>query len=189
MAAGEKQLLRNQIRRTLTDLSPSVRAHASELIRTHLENFSNFQTANVIYAFAPTPIEPDWLLGSLTPGKTWAFPRLDGQRVNFYPVDDLATMTPGTFGILEPPGEDVAPEPDMILVPGVAYDMHGNRLGRGGGYYDRFLSRFGGYRLAIAFDFQVLLSVPTDPHDKSVQAIVSETGVRICHGGRAHHLP
>ncbi len=189
MAAGEKQLLRNQIRRSLNDLSPQVRAQSSELIRSHLEGFPNFQAAKVIYAFAPTPIEPDWMLGSLTPGKIFAFPRLNGQHIDFFPVKDPSTMTPGAFGILEPPGEEFAPEPDLILIPGVAYDMRGNRLGRGGGYYDRLLGRFGGYRLAIAFDFQVVLSVPTDPHDKSVQAIVSESGVRICHGGRVHHLP
>lgn len=189
MAAGEKQLLRNQIRRSLAELPSSTREDASISIRESLEESEIFQSAKVIYAFAPTSKEPDWLLNSLPSGMTFAFPRIRDNRVDFYVVDELERMTPGAFGILEPPLDEPAPGPDLIFVPGVAFDMHGNRIGRGGGYYDRVLSRFAGYRLGIAFDFQVLLSVPTDPHDKPVQAILTENGFRICHGGRDHHLP
>ncbi|HCJ91672.1 MAG TPA: 5-formyltetrahydrofolate cyclo-ligase [Acidaminococcaceae bacterium] len=76
----------------------------------------------------------------------------------------------------------VAPERiDLILVPGSAFTEQGARLGRGAGYYDRFLAASGGYRLAVACEDMVVESVPTDPWDQAVEAIVTEARWIRCH--------
>ncbi|HEY5653021.1 MAG TPA: 5-formyltetrahydrofolate cyclo-ligase [Pontiella sp.] len=88
-------------------------------------------------------------------------------------------LEPGHLSIPEPVSiKRVPPENiDLILVPGLAFDASGNRLGRGGGYYDRILSGFPNYCTAIAFDFQLIPQIPVDAHDEPVDAIVTESKI------------
>ena len=88
-------------------------------------------------------------------------------------------LRPGRFGILAP---DTAQCPlvdsargAVVLVPGLAFARDGHRLGHGGGYFDRFLSRFDGTSIGLVYDFQVLDGLPIDPHDERVHWIVSES--------------
>jgi 5-formyltetrahydrofolate cyclo-ligase len=90
-------------------------------------------------------------------------------------------LVPGVFGILEPRGSEVV-EPgaiDFVLVPARGFDRQGNRLGRGGGYYDRYMSHpdFHAIRCGIAFAAQVLDAIPHDAHDLPVEVLVTEEGV------------
>jgi 5-formyltetrahydrofolate cyclo-ligase len=98
---------------------------------------------------------------------------------------DLAT---GEFGILEPkPGAIRPAAPDQIdgvLVPGLAFDETGNRLGRGRGYFDRLLREMRGVRIALAFDFQILTEVPAEAHDARMDFVVTETRVLKIKGNR-----
>ena len=95
---------------------------------------------------------------------------------------EMAEITPDTtfieghYGIREPRSYRLIPmsDIDLIAVPGVAFDQSGNRLGRGGGFYDRMLSGCPGYKIAVAFDFQIYPEIPTEPHDLPVDAILSE---------------
>ena len=89
----------------------------------------------------------------------------------------------GHYGIQEPLSPSLLSmgQIDLIAVPGVAFDRTGNRLGRGGGYYDRLLNGFSGVAAAVAFDFQILPKIPCEPHDKPVDFLVSETKiVNVC---------
>jgi len=93
---------------------------------------------------------------------------------------------PGVFGILEPAGSEIV-EPgsiDFVLVPARGFDRSGNRLGRGGGYYDRYMSHpdFHAIRCGIAFAAQVLDAIPHDAHDLPVHILVTEEGVLACAG-------
>ena len=85
----------------------------------------------------------------------------------------------GHYGIWEPLAPALLPmsQIDLIAVPGVAFDRKGNRLGRGGGYYDRLLDGFPGISAAVAFDFQILPHIPAEPHDRPVDRIVTETKI------------
>jgi len=85
----------------------------------------------------------------------------------------------GHYGIREPLVSALLPmsQIDLIAVPGVAFDRKGNRLGRGGGYYDRLLDGFSGVAAAVAFDFQILPKIPCEPHDRSINWIVTETKI------------
>ncbi len=187
MSAGEKQLLRNQIRELQSEYTEEEVVAASISIRRHLEEFSAFQSASVVYAFVPLRGEPNWILDGLPPGKTFAFPRISGRHVDFIVSEDPSEMTRGAFGVMEPARGPAAPPADLILVPGVAFDVHGNRLGRGRGFYDHILKTFPGYRLGVSFLKQLFLSVPIDPHDEPVRAILTEDGVQLSVGGTAHH--
>lgn len=112
------------------------------------------------------------------------FPRIgDGESegISFYRVREMAELTPGHFGILEPSADAQALEEvdqlDLVVVPGVAFDRRGYRVGLGNGYYDRFLSRFNGVKIGLAYEFQVLDRVVEDPWDIRMDGIATETGI------------
>ena len=98
--------------------------------------------------------------------------------------DDPAQLQRGRFGILEPSGTQVVIPPeeiDCVMVPGVAFDYRGGRLGFGKGYYDRFLSRLPTtYRCGLAFGIQVVPYVPQTSHDVCMHGIVTEQGFIPC---------
>ncbi|MBI5223189.1 5-formyltetrahydrofolate cyclo-ligase [Candidatus Micrarchaeota archaeon] len=93
----------------------------------------------------------------------------------FRQFTSFSEMKIGEFGIMEPTS-NLAPlkAPDLIIVPGVGFDLHGHRLGYGKGYYDRLLQNSSGYRIGIGFDFQIIDKIPDDSHDQKMDEIVSE---------------
>jgi 5-formyltetrahydrofolate cyclo-ligase len=110
-----------------------------------------------------------------------------GERAIIYvAVDDPADMVAGTYGIREPgftPQRVIAAEEfDLIVIPGVAFDTRGYRIGYGGGYFDRFLAgrRVGATRAAPAFDIQIVDRVPQEEYDKKVDVIFTESRVIMC---------
>jgi len=139
-------------------------------------------------AFAPLPDEVDlndFWRRLLARGVTLAFPALLGDDgwMDAIAVTDLARdLKPGRFNILQPlDGTPVDPgRIDFVFVPALAYDIRGHRLGRGGGYYDRFLSTRApkAFRCGVGFECQVVLEVPIKEHDCQVNAVVTEAGVR-----------
>lgn len=113
-------------------------------------------------------------------GRSLCLPRLGAEGLEFAEARDESDLVPGAWGILEPdPRLPVVPIEGLtdLLVPGVAFDLKGGRLGWGKGYYDRALKDFRGRRWALAYDFQVLDSIPTDERDEAVERIVTERRV------------
>jgi 5-formyltetrahydrofolate cyclo-ligase len=103
-------------------------------------------------------------------------------RARTYEMAEITSETRcavGHYGIREPvsPIACTIDHIDLIAVPGVAFDQQGHRLGRGGGYYDRLLDEFNGRATGVAFDFQLLPSVPVEQHDRPVDILVTETQV------------
>ena len=92
-------------------------------------------------------------------------------------ISSATAFVTGNYGIQEPVNPKILDirAIDLIAVPGVGFDRSGNRLGRGGGYYDRMLEPFSGSAVGICFDFQVLDKIPIDIHDRPVSFIVTET--------------
>jgi len=145
-------------------------------------------SAKIVMAYAPLPDEVDIypLLGALKrEGKTIVFPVLVGEagRMDAHSIDDFGNdLKPGRFGLFQPVN-GIAVDPrkiDFILVPAMAYNECGHRLGRGGGYYDRFLSGRApqAFRCGVAFEYQVVRSIPVKEHDCPVHALVTEKRVR-----------
>ncbi|MGI6468160.1 MAG: 5-formyltetrahydrofolate cyclo-ligase [Syntrophomonadaceae bacterium] len=110
-------------------------------------------------------------------GKTLALPRVEGGEIHPIPCSDPGAMKLSRFGILEPAGPPVEPEKiDAVLVPGLAFDYQGYRIGYGRGYYDRFLPRLrkDAFTCGVCYEFQVVVSVFPHEQDCPVKWIVTE---------------
>ena len=113
-------------------------------------------------------------------GKAIALPQvIDRLTMVFRLVDETSEFKKSAYGVLEPiDGTVVEPtERSLILVPASCYDLQGNRIGYGGGYYDRYLSNHGftGKRVGVCYDHQVTGSIPAEAHDVRVDAIMTES--------------
>lgn len=132
--------------------------------------------ATTVMAYVGLPDELDtWpLLRALRErGVVLYLPKVEGEEMRAYQVEDLDQLAPGAFGIWEPPaGSPEGMRFDVILVPGVAFTPEGGRVGRGKGYYDRFLSRVAGERWALAFSFQKVPAVELEPWDLPMDRIL-----------------
>ena len=183
MIADEKQRLRTQMRGILRDLSPEWKALQSEKIRVHLEAWTLWQEASAACVFSPMATEPD----SLTPWpeeKKLLCPRVDGECLRLHHVEVRTQLRSGAFSLLEPEANlpEVKAIADVILVPGMAFDLCGRRLGRGGGYYDRLLSQFEGVRVGICFEEQMVTDLLSEAHDLGVQFLITPAGIFPCGG-------
>jgi 5-formyltetrahydrofolate cyclo-ligase len=154
----EKQALRQEIRAALAMLALDDRAARSNVIRQRVLDSDTWKTSEHILLFAPMRAEPD--ISQLRDAAAEA-----GKEVVTIPSDlrDEAELLLGHF-------------PQLVLVPGLAFSPHGQRLGRGGGFYDRLLSGRGkhGFKMGICFSFQLRPSIPSDPHDISVDCVISD---------------
>jgi 5-formyltetrahydrofolate cyclo-ligase len=181
---GEKNELRTKIRTVVKSLSPEKCKSDSEKLCVLLKAQSLFQTARSILFFASLPQEPDlWpLLNETLSGKKLAaLPCFDPDDEVYQPrrVTDLhVEILSGKFGIREPVESCVAIPPndlDLVLVPGVAFGLDGHRLGRGKGYYDRLLQDFTGEKIGVAFDEQIVETVPSEQNDVRMDLILTPT--------------
>ncbi len=188
-----KAALRQECLRRRQALSDAARQAADARIRETLADLPELQAAPSLAAFHPTVGEPDLrpLLARLAErGKTCYFPQGDADgtyRLAPLPSTPVHTFAdcfrPGRFGIPEPGTAPVSPAeaaPSLWLIPGVAFDPSGRRLGRGGGVYDRLLRGATGLRIAVAYETQITPAVPAGPDDQAVHRIVTETGIRRC---------
>ena len=138
------------------------------------------------YHALPDEADPALLLARLVEiGCAVAFPRVTGkdQPLEFHHVphdfyEDGAVLEPGSFGIREPLESWPRAIPDMLLVPLLAFDAAGHRLGFGGGFYDRTLAALGVPAIGIAYAGQEVASLPQGPHDRTLDGIVTEKGLR-----------
>jgi len=180
----QKTALRKRIREQLKKLTPELRTVHSANACLLLEKQAVWKKAAVILFFAPLPEEPDiWPLAAdaLEAKKIIALPKFIPERDHYAgcEIQNFSSdVQAGQFGIREPKA-DCAEIPssgfDLILVPGVAFDLHGNRLGRGKGFYDRLLSQFRGIKCGIAFDEQIENEIPTGAHDVRMDFILTPT--------------
>jgi 5-formyltetrahydrofolate cyclo-ligase len=179
-----KQRLRMQVRADLARLSPGERAAASARARALLTQQAVWKGAQCVLFFAPLSTELDiWPLvqDALAGAKKVALPRFALETNTYDPcqiIDPSLDLQVGQFGIREPRAECLLVPPaylDLILVPGVAFDSHGRRLGHGKGYYDLMLKGLMGTTCGVAFDPQVVGEVPVEPHDVRVNYILTPT--------------
>ena len=162
------------------------KSRAESVILESLINWKVFKKAGVIHAFISMPDEPDTrpiIEHCWSSGKKIAVPVVLPDTFDLFhseikSFDDLAS---GINETQEPSPErriKMNPESfDLVIVPGVAFDTQGGRLGHGKGYYDRFLEGTSAFRLALAFECQLLETVPTELHDVPMNAILSESGI------------
>jgi 5-formyltetrahydrofolate cyclo-ligase len=181
-----KRSLRKRVLAARDSLSPEFRAAASAAIGTALAARDDFAAASTVLLTLPFGSEWDsmaLLLAALERGKAVVLPRVNATARTL----ELCRLTepsrdvlPGYRGIREPQSHCAliaADAIDWVLVPGVAFDTAGHRLGYGGGYYDRLLPqlRSDAARIAGGYEMQLVDRVPAAPHDVPVQALATET--------------
>lgn len=109
-------------------------------------------------------------------GKTVLLPRVvDGENMEIRVYERPDNLAPGHYGIMEPTGKkyNEYEKIDVAVVPGMAFDQHGHRLGRGKGYYDRFLPKAArAYKIGVCFDFQKQNCIPADSHDIAMDCVI-----------------
>ena len=156
-------------------------------IRNRLEALEEYRSASVVAAYASDGTEPDLiplLRRAREEGKTICFPRWREQdsRYEMAVADEAFTLVEGKWKMPEPPRDAPSVPPDMLrkalwLVPGVAFDRKGGRLGRGKGIYDRFLAGIEGIAAGIAYDCQLTTAVPREGHDLRLELVVTESAL------------
>jgi 5-formyltetrahydrofolate cyclo-ligase len=124
--------------------------------------------------------DPALLLARLVEmGCAIAFPRtVRDQPLDFHLVPDGEVLEPGSFGIPEPLAHWPRAVPHLLLVPLLAFDAHGHRLGQGGGFYDRTLAALKALAIGIAYAGQELDSIPHETHDRTLDMVLTEQGIR-----------
>jgi 5-formyltetrahydrofolate cyclo-ligase len=142
-----------------------------------------YQQAQVIALYAPIHHEVETravAIEALGSQKTLLYPAVQGNEMQFRRVLGLQDLVPGRYGIPEPAGEVWEPcRADLIVVPGVAFDLSGRRIGYGKGYYDKVLHTLEGSGRLVGFcyDFQLFEEIVGEPHDVTMDMIVTETKV------------
>ncbi len=178
-----KRSLRAVMRRRLASLAPAERHSRSERLLARLTALPAWRDSSAVALFAPLASEPDIDLlwhGGHPAGRECFYPRVLGQNLVLQRVEALATLRPvPPWNLREPAPDAVVPASlenmDLILVPGLAFDLHGGRLGRGGGYYDRLLSTRRAGRtttIGVGFEFQLCDRVPLAVHDARLDSVV-----------------
>lgn len=182
--ASHKAILRTEMLKRLREIPPARRAAASASLRSLFDHSVRLTSARSILFFAPLSLEPNvWPLieSALASAITVALPRFHPATQTYHAaqVKDLAVdILPGAWGVHE--AAPNCPEfplnrLDLVLVPGVAFDAQGRRLGRGKGHYDRLLAQVCGTTCGVAFDEQIVETVPVAPHDVRLNCILTPT--------------
>jgi len=188
----DKIQLRHQLRSRLVEMTAEQRSEQSRKACQHLIGIEQFQRAGVIMIYLALPHEVDTtaiILHAWQKGKTVAVPKVSWQQRHMIAVaistleTDFSTSYHGvrnpTTG-LPMPVEDI----DLLVAPGLAFNENGDRLGRGGAYFDRFFAceQLRADKCGLAFSQQIVESLPMEEHDKKVDLLVTDEGVIYCKG-------
>ena len=173
------QLAKNKMRELLVQkrrmLPPEDRAAFSEQILQQLEQMQCFREATTVLLYYPIQNEVDVLplVKRYKKEKTLLFPVSHRRGMTVHPYAGNEYMHRGKFGIPEPTTPVYEGEIDLVVVPAVAFDSYGRRLGRGGGYYDRFIKKLThAVLVGVGYDFQLVEEVPAARHDQHVHRII-----------------
>lgn len=181
--AANKKALRASIKQKRRALSIEYRKQASRKMQAELTRLPCYQAAEYImlYMAMQDEVQLDELIAMvLKDGKKAVIPLVTGAGLmEAVELSDMADLVPDKYGIKTVSEEKrrlIAPDKiDLIIVPGVAFDKAGHRLGMGGGFYDRFMLRASrAVRAALAYDCQLLAAVPAEVHDLTVDYIITE---------------
>ncbi len=184
----EKRELRTRMREVCAAIPEQEAARQAEMVAAHVAEWPGYHRARTVllYAALQGELETAALLDRvLADGKRLALPRCGADGgMQAVLVKDWRALQWGRFGVREPALTSPALEAreiDMALIPGLAFDGAGHRLGRGKGYFDRFLAQTEAVAAGLAYEEQVLPRVPTEAHDCGVQYVITARGVQATH--------
>ena len=180
-----KQAIREAVIRKRDQIPRAVRSVKNSLIKEKVFSLMEFRSSHsvLLYASFRSEVETSGMIKeSIGSGKKLLLPKVysEEKALRLYEVKDVSELSPGFMGIPEPSFTDermVNPEDvDLVVIPGVAYDYSGNRLGYGAGYYDRLLSQTEKKIIIVApaFEEQLVDLIPAEKHDVKVDIIVTD---------------
>jgi 5-formyltetrahydrofolate cyclo-ligase len=174
----DKKELRRLIREQKRTMTREQIDSASQRLAQLLFETDLYKNASVLYGYMPYNQEVNTLLileRALRDGKRVAVPKVYGDTMNFIYLEDLSQVAPSSMGIPEPIADEpiARDERALVLMPGLAFDKAGNRMGYGGGYYDKFLAAEPTHpTVALCYDFQLVDTIPTDVYDIPVDLVI-----------------
>ena len=174
----DKKELRRQIRDLKRQMSEEEIVNASEKLEVMFISTEQYRNAKTIYGYLPYNQEvrtTSILARALQDGKRVAVPKLYGPEMKFIYLTDLSQVEKSDKGIPEPVFDElVGDDPTaLVLMPGLAFTKNGDRMGYGGGYYDKFLAVEPDHpTVALCFDFQIVDEIPTDDYDVPVDLVL-----------------
>lgn len=178
-AKSQLRRIYNQKRLSMTD---DERLFDAKIIAKYLQQLPAYKNNNTILFYVSKSFEVDTfalIASALTEGKTVAVPRCipKTRSMKFYCIKTLEDLEKGAFGVYEPKREICKPLDDLryglCIVPGLSFDTNGYRLGYGKGYYDRFLSRFGGSTVGLCYSGCICWQLPRDLYDQNVDILIT----------------
>ena len=181
-----KKSLREAIQSQLVSQSPEERKRKSAAIQQKLFGLDAFRKSDCVcfYVSLPTEVDTSSMIDqSLEMGKRVVVPLsdLENKELKLYQIEDRREdLRQGTFGVFEPRPDKTKPvdfkKVDCVVIPGVVFDKEKNRIGRGKGFYDRFLEKLGPqvFKIGLAFSFQVVQEIPHDHHDVSLNFVLTD---------------
>lgn len=193
-----KNGLRQRMKAERRNMPPELKSECDRAIQRTFFQSTSYTRSSVVLTYVSTEIEVDTLeiiRTALRDGKRVACPRcMEGTRLmEFYYINSLDDLKPGSFGVLEP-------EPDparlyqgalhpICIVPGLAFDRLGYRLGYGKGYYDRFLANYRGWTVGLCYSACIEYKLPHGRYDRAVDRLITEKFLRRCSESRPTHKP
>ena len=183
-----KEDIRSHVKARKAMLTDAERRLAADSVFAVLENSVAFMMSDniLLYHSLPDELSTHAFIEKWHDRKHFFLPRVNGVNLDILPYN-RSTLSLGAFHIEEPEGDDVTDisEIELIVVPGIAYDRHGNRVGRGKGYYDRLLASTRATKIGVGYDFQLVDEIDAEPHDVVMDLIVTEHEIiRIPHRRR-----
>lgn len=174
----DKAALRKMIRQKKREMTQQQICLASQKLMELFTQTQQYQAAKTVYGYLPynqevrtVPI----LEQALSDGKRVAVPKVVGDEMRFIYIEDFSQVEVGYAGIPEPIADGPVAEDEtaLVLMPGLAFDKAGHRIGYGGGFYDKFLEREPNHpTVALCYDFQMLPELETQAHDVPVDLVI-----------------
>lgn len=173
----KKEDVRRRVKAQKSILDESERITAAQAVFDMLEKTAAFMMSDhiLMYHSLPDELPTTTFLDKWSGRKHFYLPRVNGLNLEILPYD-RSRLALGTFHIEEPTGDETVSVNDieLVIVPAVGYDSRGNRVGRGKGYYDRLLAESRATKVGVAYDFQVVDEIESEPHDVRVDIVITD---------------
>ena len=197
-----KSELRQKMKELRSTLTKEEQLRSWEEIQRRLTGMELWSKSTELFTYLSFGSEVDTcrlvkeaLSGERNSPKAVYVPRVEGKSMNFYQITGASILKPSKFGVPEPDGSNLIPytatnpAPRLMLVPGLVFDLQGNRIGYGAGYYDKFLTEAGEdhfVKVALAYDFQLVDRIPAEEYDIRMDYIVTPGRLITCNSEPAY---
>lgn len=178
-----KHEIRDYIKRQKALLSSEEKTSAAQVVYNKLSALHQINDASkiLLYHSLPDELSTQLIIKELYVKKELYLPRVNGVNLDILPYTPSSLKT-GSFNIEEPTGNNIIDiaNIDLVVVPGMAFDLQGRRIGRGKGFYDRLLKNSSAIKIGICYDCQIINNIPDEPHDIKMDIVISDKRIIHC---------